>query len=68
VCGQNVGSTAMVMAQRRRHAHGKGQRRVDGKQGSVHDEGLSSHDSRPKKGKALAQRWRAQRVSVGGKP
>jgi hypothetical protein len=31
-----------------------GQRRVDGKQGSAHDEGLCSHDSWPKKGKALA--------------
>jgi hypothetical protein len=53
VCGQNVGGTAMVMAQRRRQAH---------------DKGLCSHDSWPKKGKALARRWRAQHAGAGGKP
>jgi hypothetical protein len=39
----------VAMAQHRRHALGKGQRQGDGKRGSVHDEGLCSHDSRPKK-------------------
>jgi hypothetical protein len=58
----------MGMAHRRRHALGKGQRRVDGERGSVHDEGLCSHDSWPKQGKALARRWRAQRVGAGGIP
>jgi hypothetical protein len=68
VCGQNVGGIDMAMAQRRRHAYGKGRRRVDGKRGSMHDEGLSSHDSRPKKGKALV-RWRVLScVGAGGKP
>jgi hypothetical protein len=53
VCGQNIGGTAVAMAQRRQHAH---------------DKGLFSHDSWPKKGKALARRWCAQRVGAGGKP
>jgi hypothetical protein len=45
-----------------------GQRQVDGKQGSAHDGGLCSHDSWPKKGKALAG-WRVlSRVGAGGKP
>jgi hypothetical protein len=40
---------------------------VDGKRGSAHDEGLCSHDSWPKKGKALA-RWRVlSRVGADGK-
>jgi hypothetical protein len=41
---------------------------VDGEHGSAHDEGLCSHDSWPKKGRALARRWRAQRVGADGKP
>jgi hypothetical protein len=45
-----------------------GQRQVHGKRGSAHDGGLCSHDSWSKKGKALARRWRAQRVGAGGKP
>jgi hypothetical protein len=53
VCGKNVGGAAVAMAQHRQH---------------VHDKGLCSHDSRPKKGRAFARRWRAQRVGVGGKP
>jgi hypothetical protein len=56
VCGQVIGGTDMVTAQRRRHAHGKGQRWADGERGSAHDEGLCSHDSWPKKGRALARR------------
>jgi hypothetical protein len=52
VCRQVIGGAAMVTAQRRRHALGKG---------------LCSHDSRPKKGKALALRWHARPVGAGGK-
>jgi hypothetical protein len=41
---------------------------VDGKRGGAHDGGLCSHDSWPKRGKALA-RWRVlSRVVAGGKP
>jgi hypothetical protein len=41
------------MAQRRQH---------------VHDKGLCSHDSRPKKGRAFARRWRAQCVGADSEP
>jgi hypothetical protein len=45
-----------------------GQRQGDDKPGSVHDEGLHSHNSRPKTGKVMA-RWRVlSRVGAGGKP
>jgi hypothetical protein len=43
----------MAMAQRRQH---------------VQDKGLCSHDSRPKKGRAFARRWRAQCVGADGEP
>jgi hypothetical protein len=48
-----VGGTAVAMAQRRQH---------------VHDKGLCSHVSRPKKGRAFARRWRAQCVGADGEP
>jgi hypothetical protein len=45
-----------------------GQRQVDGKRGSAHDGGLCSHESWPKKGKALA-RWHVLScVGADGKP
>jgi hypothetical protein len=43
----------VAMAQRRQH---------------VHDKGLCSHDSRPKKGRAFARRWHAQCVGADGEP
>jgi hypothetical protein len=44
----------------------KGQKQGDGKRGSAHDEGLCSPDCWPKKGRAFARRWCAQRVGADG--
>jgi hypothetical protein len=46
----------------------KGHKQGDGKRGSAHDEGLCSHDTWPKKGRAFARRWRVQCVGADGEP
>jgi hypothetical protein len=46
----------------------KGQKQGDGKRGSAHDKGLCSPDSWPKKGRAFARRWCAQRVGADSEP
>jgi hypothetical protein len=46
----------------------KVQKQGDGKRGSAHEEGLCSPDSWPKKGRAFARRWCAQRVGADGEP
>jgi hypothetical protein len=58
----------MAMAQRRQHVHDKGHKQGGGKRGSAHDKGLCSPDSWPKKDRAFARRWCAQRVGADGEP